>query len=79
MKKRILAILTLVTLLTISSSQPIYAANINHSVNNTQTSKSAITRAEVTGYLYRVVNGVLEKRLWSYTRGVWVDSHWSKA
>ncbi len=30
------------------------------------------TRAEQTGWYYRDNNGVLEKRLWSYTYGKWL-------
>ena len=32
----------------------------------------SITRAEETKWYYRVNNGVMEKRLWSITNGVWL-------
>ena len=31
------------------------------------------------GYRYRVTNGVLEKRLWNYTKGIWLEDAWSVA
>ena len=34
-------------------------------------------RAEVRGYILRVVDGVTQKRLWSYTRGVWLEPGWT--
>lgn len=33
-------------------------------------------RGEVTGYKYKYINGVLYKRLWSYTGGYWIDDNW---
>lgn len=30
------------------------------------------TRVEEVGWYYRINNGVMEKRLWSYTYGVWL-------
>lgn len=36
-------------------------------------------RGEVTGYKYKYINGVLYKRLWSYTGGYWVDAIWTPA
>lgn len=44
------------------------------------TSDSEIApRANVTGYQYMEINGVLYKRLWSYTYGRWEDPYWTKA
>lgn len=40
------------------------------------TSMSGITRAEETGYKYKLMNGKLYKRLWSYTYGKWIDDDW---
>lgn len=34
------------------------------------------SRKEEIGYVYRFVNGVEQRRLWSYTRGVWLESEW---
>ena len=35
------------------------------------------TRVEETGWFYKVENGVLYKRLWSYTWGVWL-TNWTR-
>lgn len=35
-----------------------------------------VTRAEETGYKYKIVDGKLYKRLWSYTYGRWIDDDW---
>ncbi|MDW2799271.1 hypothetical protein RZO55_16990 [Clostridium boliviensis] len=32
--------------------------------------------AEETGYKYKVINGKLYKRLWSYTYARWIDKDW---
>jgi len=37
---------------------------------------SPLARKDVVGYVFRTSNGVKQKRLWSYTRGVWVDAYW---
>lgn len=31
------------------------------------------------GYVYRSVNGHLQKRRWNYTQGCWVDPYWTPA
>lgn len=36
-------------------------------------------KGEVTGYKYKYINGVLYKRLWSYTGGYWIDDAWMPA
>lgn len=36
-------------------------------------------RGEVTEYRYKVVDGILYKRLWSVTRNCWVDPYWTRA
>lgn len=33
-------------------------------------------RKEEIGYIYRIVDGVEQRRLWSYTRGVWLEPEW---
>lgn len=33
-------------------------------------------RAEETGYKYMEINGVMYRRLWSYTRNCWIDDKW---
>lgn len=37
-----------------------------------QNGESIETRAEQTEWFYRIINGVVEKRLWSYTYGKWL-------
>lgn len=33
--------------------------------------------SEVTGYIYKDINGVRYKRLWSYTYNHWIDPYWT--
>ena len=33
-------------------------------------------RGEVTGYKYKTIDGVMYKRLWSYTSNCWIDPYW---
>lgn len=35
--------------------------------------------ANQTGYKYRLINGKLHKRLWSYTYHRWEESYWTLA
>jgi len=35
------------------------------------------TRKEITEYVYREYNGRIQRRLWSRTRGIWIESNWS--
>ena len=44
------------------------------------TSEGEITpRANVTGYKYMEIDGILYKRLWSYTYARWEDPYWYPA
>lgn len=57
----------------ISSFSPIYAAE---KVIN-QKNGGAVIQAEQTEWKYRVVDGKLQKRLWSITYGIWLtDWEW---
>ncbi|WP_367567627.1 hypothetical protein [Lacrimispora sp.] len=49
-----------------------------YSTEQTQTiEKSEIgPQAEETGYKYKVIDGKLYKRLWSYTYARWIDKDW---
>lgn len=41
--------------------------------NSVESETSAVSpRAEETQWVYRVYEGRLQKRLWSYTRGIWL-------
>ena len=49
-------------------------------IENTTGGETTITpRGEVTGYRYKYINGILYKRLWSYTGGYWIDPYWTPA
>jgi len=47
-------------------------------VKNTETDEIG-TRAMVIVWKFRVNNGVVEKRRWNETIGVWVDPYWIPA
>lgn len=68
--------ISLITLcmLSISMATAVYAQDSAQTQENTT---SVSPRAESTGYKYMTVNGVKYKRLWSYTRGCWVDPVWT--
>lgn len=38
-----------------------------------------LSRAEETGYKYKIMNGKQYKRLWSYTYARWIDNDWTLA
>lgn len=44
---------------------------------NAQQEDGISPHAEVTGYKYKMVNGIKFKRLWSYTYGRWIDPIWT--
>lgn len=49
-------------------------------IENTTGGETTINpKGEVTGYRYRYIDGVLYKRLWSYTGGYWIDPYWIPA
>lgn len=60
--------LALVTLLSISPAA--FAVNVNASAYPSENQISP--RIDETGWYYRVVDGVAQKRLWSYTEGKWL-------
>ena len=60
--------LVLVTLLTITPAA--FAVDVNASVYSSDNQISP--RIDETGWYYRVVDGVAQKRLWSYTEGKWL-------
>ncbi len=49
------------------------------SVQSVSDESGLMPLAEETGYIYKVVNGVRYKRLWSYTYGRWIDPVWTIA
>ncbi len=52
------------------------AAEQNNNTPN-EVNQSISARAESTGYIYKEIDGVMYRRLWSYTRGCWIDPMWS--
>ena len=58
------------------SAQEILPAEIE---NTTGGETTISPKGEVTGYRYRYIDGVLYKRLWSYTGGYWIDPYWIPA
>lgn len=58
--------MVLVTLLLISPA--VFSINVAAASSEDQVSPLA----EETGWFFRVVDGVAQKRLWSYTRGIWL-------
>lgn len=60
----------------------VYAEDIQQSstVNVTVGNGTGIEpQGESTGYKYVTIDGVLYKRLWSYTRSCWIDKKWTIA
>ncbi len=71
----------LVTLcaLTLSMSTAAFAQDLQEpaeSVVMTAGETTVNPRGEVTGYKYKVENGITYKRLWSYTSNCWIDPYW---
>ena len=60
--------LVLVTLLT--NTPAAFAVDVNASAYSSENQISP--RIDETGWYYRVVDGVAQKRLWSYTEGKWL-------
>lgn len=48
-------------------------------LHNANSSSEIVPRANVTGYQYMEIDGVLYKRLWSYTYDRWEEPYWTKA
>lgn len=48
-------------------------------VNSVNAGDEITPRANVTGYQYMEIDGILYKRLWSYTYGRWEDPYWYPA
>lgn len=68
--KKIIISSVLVLLLCCSFIMP--AAAAPYTTDDNTTESYSVTRAEETKWYYRVNNGVVEKRLWSITNGVWL-------
>ena len=58
----------LITMCISTTFSPVFASEkLNHAED-----ESVVTRAEETEWRYRVVDGKLQKRLWSLTYGKWL-------
>ena len=73
-KKFVLIILMVCSLIPVFSVSTFAYENTTSSEYN-----SVEPKTELTGYKYKDINGVLHKRLWSYTYNRWIDSHWTPA
>lgn len=67
MKKLTIAVLTLITALTILTPFTVFATPVEDFGTYSQ---------EEIEYKYRYYNGILQYRRWNATRGVWVDPYW---
>ena len=63
--------MTLASVLLSASTQLAYAAPLDYMDNNIVSESKEVRRCEES-YQYRVHNGVIEKRLWCHTCGIWV-------
>lgn len=87
MKKSIKRITTLAlsAIMLLSSVAVASAAETNTANTQTPVSTAAITepdaeiQADTIIWKYRIYNGVLQKRRWNNTVGVWVDPEWINA
>ncbi len=76
MKRLVLAALAALSLAMPLSAQPAEAAEVQAADSGDHASPQ-ITRAEETEWYYRVVDGKLQRRLWSITYGKWItDWEW---
>lgn len=77
MKKKIFVTILCILL----STTPMNLSMANTAVANaTETTDSGIvTYSNKTGYKYKVINGRVYKRLWSYTYNRWEEPKWTLA
>lgn len=61
-----------------TKSSIIYADTISE-IDNYDITTSYSPRQAETGYVYKIVDGVLKCRLWSYTEGIWLEDEWHDA
>lgn len=69
-------ILSINMMVSVASAQELSAFEVIDESAITEGEKTISPRGEVTGYKYMTVNGVTYRRLWSYTRGCWIDDRW---
>lgn len=79
MKKFLVSSFALMCAFSAVSAVSVFAASEGEQVESAvvaQDEENVMPYAEVTGYKYKMVNGIIYKRLWSYTYNEWVDSVW---
>ncbi|WP_312101498.1 hypothetical protein [Pygmaiobacter massiliensis] len=70
------AVALALTILSLSSTTTVFAAEVLPL--SPRTSKSSSARAEEKEWVYRTLaDGTRQRRLWSYTRGIWI-TEWQK-
>lgn len=77
MKSKFLAIFVLSSVLLFGSVSNVLA--VENSITIESEENSISPRGEITEYKYKVVDGVMYKRLWSVTGNYWVDPYWTLA
>lgn len=78
MKKNIIALVLSFIMMVGTGADIVQASNVHMTVQTLETEeygKSA--RAEIVGWRYKTVNGVLYRRLFNYTHNEWVGN-WEK-
>ncbi len=74
MKKKRVVVWVIIIMLSLSPSVYVYAGEYVKGVEKTEVNYAeAMQRAEKTGYITRIRNGKLERRLWSYSRKIWLS------
>lgn len=83
MKKKLLKFTVSVILGVALSANIVYASDANTVIINLSSSSNSIEEItpfdNATGYQYKEVDGILYKRLWSYTYKRWEEPYWSIA
>lgn len=65
--------LCMVVIALLSIAPAVFAAEPTETLNAASAGEDIVSPlAEETGWAYRTYNGYLQKRLWSYTEGVWL-------
>lgn len=67
----------IVSVFTLAISANLYLTNANAVKTISATVSEIQPYANQTGYKYKVINGRLYKRLWSYTYNRWEEPYWT--
>lgn len=70
MKRMACALSALIMMLSLSISAAPAVSTVGNDFNGD--TSTVAPKAEETEWYYRVYNGHLQRRLWSYTRGIWL-------